>query len=152
MNTKVYWKLINLRTWKWSKRWEKNIYVGQRKFWSQNKNLVMVWKQSIQGQWHLIMCRCGLIEWTKDKLRTMAKKTRKTMTVHRALHPQADVDRLYTPRTSDGRGIIGTKVFLRWKQPEKAFRKQQWKITKHCGRSINSRRWKDKERSSRHKK
>ena len=60
-----------------------------------------------------------------DELRAVDKETRKKMTMYRALHPQADVDRLYTPRTSDGRGIIGTKVFLRWKQPEKAFRKQQ---------------------------
>ena len=47
-----------------------------------------------------------------DELRAVDKETRKTMTMYRALHPQADVDRLYTPRTSDGRGIIGTKVFF----------------------------------------
>ena len=61
----------------------------------------------------MIMCRCGLIEWTKDKLRTMAKKTRKTMTVHRALHPQADVDRPYIPRNKGGSGMITVEDYVK---------------------------------------
>lgn len=61
----------------------------------------------------MIRCRCGLIEWTKDKLRTMDKKTRKTMTVHRALHPQADVDRPYIPKNKGGSGIITVEDYVK---------------------------------------
>ena len=31
------------------------------------------------------------------------------MTMQRALHPQADVDRLYIPRNNGGRGMIGVE-------------------------------------------
>ena len=43
----------------------------------------------------------GKVEWTKEELQIMDRKTRKLMTlsrlynVHHALHPQADFDRLY---------------------------------------------------------
>ena len=36
----------------------------------------------------------------------MDRKTRKLMTIYRALHPQADVDRLYFKRSEGGRGMI----------------------------------------------
>ena len=32
--------------------------------------------------------------------------TRKQMTLHKALHPRADVDRLYVPRKKGGRGLL----------------------------------------------
>ena len=51
----------------------------------------------------------GLIKWTKDELKNIDRKTRKTMTMHRALHPQADVDRLYLPRNKGGRGMISVE-------------------------------------------
>ena len=54
----------------------------------------------------VIRYSAGLIKWIKDKLRTIDRKTRKTMTMHRALHPQVDVDRLYIPRNNGGRGMI----------------------------------------------
>ena len=34
----------------------------------------------------------GHIKWVKDELRTIDKKTRKKTRIHRALHPQDDVD------------------------------------------------------------
>ena len=43
----------------------------------------------------------------------MDKKTRKTMTVHRALHPQADVDRPYIPRNKGGSGIITVEDYVK---------------------------------------
>ena len=40
--------------------------------------------------WAVVVIRCsaGLIKWTKDKLRIIDRKTRKTMKMHRALHTQ----------------------------------------------------------------
>ena len=35
----------------------------------------------------------------------MDQTTRKLMTMHKALHPRDDVDRLYVPRNEGGRGL-----------------------------------------------
>ena len=45
------------------------------------------------------------IEWTKEELRQLDQKTRKLMTMHNALHPKDDVDRLYVKRKDGGRGL-----------------------------------------------
>ena len=37
-------------------------------------------------------------KWTSDELRQMDQRTRKLMTMHKALHPREDVDRLYVPK------------------------------------------------------
>ena len=44
-------------------------------------------------------------KWTRDELRQMDKRIRKLMTMHKALHPRDDVDRLYVPRKEGGRGL-----------------------------------------------
>ena len=46
----------------------------------------------------------GILDWTVDELKEMDRKTRKLMTINRALHPKADVDRLYISRNVGGRG------------------------------------------------
>ena len=48
----------------------------------------------------------GIIDWSKNELQAMDRKTRKLMTIYRALHPQADIDRLYLKRSEGGRGMI----------------------------------------------
>ena len=40
----------------------------------------------------------GVTEWRSDELKELDRKTRKTMTVHGALHPKSDVDQVYLPR------------------------------------------------------
>ena len=62
----------------------------------------------------VIRYSAGLIKLTKGEFKTIDRKTRKTMTmtVHRALHPQADVDRLYIPRKNGGRGMISVEDFM----------------------------------------
>ena len=49
------------------------------------------------------------MDWTKEELQEMDRKTRKLLTINRALHPQADVDRLYLKRSEGGRGMIGVE-------------------------------------------
>ena len=46
-----------------------------------------------------------ILKWTRDKLRQMDQRTRKLMTMHKALHPRDDVERLYVPRKEGGRGF-----------------------------------------------
>ena len=41
----------------------------------------------------------------RDELRQMDQRIRKLMTMHKALHPRHDVDRLYVPRKEGGRGL-----------------------------------------------
>ena len=47
----------------------------------------------------------GILDWTVNELKEMDRKTRKLMTMNDALHPRADVDRLYVPREEGGRGM-----------------------------------------------
>lgn len=47
----------------------------------------------------------GIIDWTLEEIRSLDRKTRKLLTLHGLLHPRADVDRLYVPRKSGGRGL-----------------------------------------------
>ena len=47
----------------------------------------------------------GIVDWTKEDLEIMDRKTRKLMTINKALHPRACVARLYIPRNQGGRGM-----------------------------------------------
>ena len=46
------------------------------------------------------------LKWTRDELKQMDQRTRKLMTMHKALHPRDDVDRLYVSRNEGGRGLV----------------------------------------------
>ena len=45
------------------------------------------------------------LKWTREELKQMDQRTRKLMTMHKALHPRDDVDRLYVSRKQAGRGL-----------------------------------------------
>ena len=47
------------------------------------------------------------LKWTRDELKQMDQRTRKLMTIHKALHPK-DVDRLYVSRKDGVRGLART--------------------------------------------
>ena len=47
----------------------------------------------------------GIIDWTEEEKKELDRRTRKLLTMHKGLHPRADVDRLYIPRKSAGRGL-----------------------------------------------
>ena len=47
----------------------------------------------------------GVVDWTKEELENIDRKTRKLMTINKALHPRARVARLYLPREVGGRGM-----------------------------------------------
>ena len=42
---------------------------------------------------------------TRDELKQIDQRTRKLMTMHKALHPRVEVDRLYVSREEGGRGL-----------------------------------------------
>ena len=45
----------------------------------------------------------------REELKQMDQRTRKLMTMHKALHPRDDVDRLYVSRKEGGRGLACTE-------------------------------------------
>ena len=57
----------------------------------------------------IIRYGAGIINWRVDALKAVDRKTRKLLTIYRALHPQADVDRLYYKRADGGRGLISVE-------------------------------------------
>ena len=65
----------------------------------------------------IIRYGAGIIEWTKEELRNMDRKTRKMLTMFRSMHPQADVDRLYRKRKKGGRGLISVEDMVRMEKP-----------------------------------
>ena len=46
------------------------------------------------------------LKWTREELKQMDQRIRKLMTMHKALHPRDDVDRLYVSRKEGGRGLV----------------------------------------------
>ena len=49
------------------------------------------------------------LKWTREKLKQMDLRTRKLMTMHKALHPRDDIDRLYVTRIEGGRELASIK-------------------------------------------
>ena len=68
------------------------------------------WRQHDRCHQHmavsLVRYTAGIINWRKDELEAMDRKTRKMMTIYNSLHPRADVDGLYISRKHDRRGLI----------------------------------------------
>ena len=48
----------------------------------------------------------AVVSWRKNKMQPIDRGTRKLFTIHGALDPKSDVDRLYIPRKKGGRGLI----------------------------------------------
>ena len=45
------------------------------------------------------------LKWTRDERKQMDQRTRKLMTMHKALHPRDDIDRQYVSRKEGGKGF-----------------------------------------------
>ena len=48
----------------------------------------------------------GIIGWNTIELQKLDRKTRKTMTINKELHPRGGVARIYVSRRKEGRGLI----------------------------------------------
>jgi hypothetical protein len=60
----------------------------------------------------IIRYGAGLIEWIKEELKEMDRKTRKILTIYKCFHPRDDVDRLYWKRVEGGRGLQSVEDFV----------------------------------------
>ena len=57
----------------------------------------------------LLRYSAAFLDWTKFEMEQLDRQTRKLMTIHNALHPKSNVDRLYLPRKDGGRGLLGVQ-------------------------------------------
>ena len=55
----------------------------------------------------------GVIDWKESELKSVDRKTRKTLTMYGAMHPKGDVDRLYIKRKEGGRGLSSVEYAVR---------------------------------------
>ena len=55
----------------------------------------------------------GVIDWKESELKSVDRKTRKTLTMYGAMHPKGDVDRLYIKRNEGGRGLSSVEYAVR---------------------------------------
>ena len=63
----------------------------------------------------------GIVDWTKNELQEMDRKTRKLLTIYRSMHPQGDVDRLYMKRVAGGRGLQSVEETVELEEASLAF-------------------------------
>ena len=98
-NTWGSWRLTPSNKYKWKTRFEKKRTrkLLERKLSSRNL---------IKGTntWAVALIRYSgpFLKSTRDELEQMDQRTRKLMTMHKALHPRDDVDRLYVSRKEGG--------------------------------------------------
>ena len=57
--------------------------------------------------WAVLLVRYSgpFLKRTREELKQMDQRTRKLMTMHKALHPRDNVDRLYVSRKEEGKGL-----------------------------------------------
>ena len=60
----------------------------------------------------LIRYSASFLDWRTDDMKMMDRKTRKLMTMHKALHPRSNVDRVYLPRNRGGRGLMNIEDII----------------------------------------
>ena len=79
----------------------------------------------------------GIKCWKKMEIEELDQRTRKPMTMYRAHHPKADVDRLYLQRCEEERGLIRLEDFVQVEVQslEKYLRNSKEKILKEVSRS-----------------
>ena len=61
----------------------------------------------------LLRYSAAFIDWNCTELTQLDRRTRKLMTMHNALHPKSNVDRLYIPRKEGGRGLQGVEEVVK---------------------------------------
>ena len=55
----------------------------------------------------------GILKCNTDELKSLDRRTRKFMTMHGALHPKSDIDRVYLRSEMGGRGLISCEGCIR---------------------------------------
>ena len=62
----------------------------------------------------LVRYSAAFLDWAGAELEQMDWRTRKLMTIHRALNPKIDIARIYLSRKEGGRGLISAEDPVRF--------------------------------------
>ena len=82
------------------------------------------------------------LKWNRDRLKQMDQRTRKVVTMHKALHPRDDVDRLYVWRKEGGRGMLALERALTHRYNDtKTIYKNMMEDSLHPSETILTTRW-----------
>ena len=73
--------------------------------WRQNYVAEISSKKYIPGLYTSLDILDHFFKWTSEELKRMDQTTRKLMTMHKALYPRDNGDRLYVSRKEGGRGL-----------------------------------------------
>ena len=60
----------------------------------------------------LVRYSVPFLKWTRDELKQMDQRTRKLITMYKALHPRDDVDRLYVSRQKEEDDVLASTAAL----------------------------------------
>ena len=112
----MYLGIVELDKVKESEMKEKTIKEYKRR-------LRLILKSKLNGKnkitaintWAVAIFRYGaaILKWKESELKKVDRKTRKLMTIHGALHPKSDVDRLYVKRKEGGRGLSSIEIVVK---------------------------------------
>lgn len=76
-----------------------------KKIWNSHLNAINKCKATNILAIPIISHTFGSIRWTVNEILALDRKTRKTISKARSLHPNASIERLYLPRHQGGRGL-----------------------------------------------
>ena len=106
--TYIYWSIWGADTIKQTEMKDeiKKEYLRRTRKLLETK---LSWRNLIKGinTWAVLLVRYSgaFVKGTREVLKQMDQRTRKLMTMHKALHPRDDVDKLYVSRGEGGRGL-----------------------------------------------
>ena len=80
-------------------------------------------------------------KWTRDELKEIDQRTRKLMTMHKALHHRDNVDRLYVSREEGGRRQPALKTALIHRYDSKTIYKNMMEDSLQPSETILITRW-----------
>ena len=94
-------------------------------------------RKLVQGinTWAVLIVRYSgpFLKWTREGLEQMDQRTRKLMTMHKALHRRDNIDKLYVSRREGGRGLTSIEDSV-----DTSIQRLEDHIQKHGGRLITA--------------
>ena len=84
----------------------KNVKTKLRKLLETELNARNLFQAINESILPLITYSFGIVNWNEDELKGIDIQIRKMLNMYKAFEIKSDVDRLYLPRESGGRGLI----------------------------------------------
>ena len=85
----------------------------------------------------------GVVKWTKLELMNLDRNTRKLLSMNDALHPRANVSRVYLSRKEGGRGLVSVEDCVRLEELslDRYLSQSEEKLLKLYGRGKTKAKW-----------